>query len=362
MKPITTITLFGALVLGSTFSSAQEPSNAQPQKPTQVRYAVRDLGPVGGPPGQPVSVTGSGLISGAAAMPDSTEHAILWYKGLEADIGIPGLGGLNSVAFGANDRVQAVGKAETSTPDPNGEDFCGFSALGHASSGSTCVPFMWQNGVMTPLPTLGGNNGAANQINNRGEAAGVAENARPDTDCPAPQVLQFKPVIWKKGAIKELRTVTGDPDGIAFAVNDNGQVVGGSGVCAPFNPQLYVNLDPLHELLRVAVPYELGAPRSSFFGFFGAFYPVYTRGEAYLAARQGTEAAAEFQKILNHRGIVVSDPVGALARLQLARAFALSGDTAKAKSAYQDFLTLWKDADPDIPVLKQAKAEFAKLQ
>ena len=116
------------------------------------------------------------------------------------------------------------------------------------------------------------------------------------------------------------------------------------------------------ELLRIAVPYELGAPRSSFFGFFGTFYPVYTRGEAYLAARQGTEAAAEFQKILDHRGIVVSDPVGALARLQLARAFALSGDTAKAKSAYQDFLTLWKDADSDIPVLKQAKAEFAKLR
>ena len=86
------------------------------------------------------------------------------------------------------------------------------------------------------------------------------------------------------------------------------------------------------------------------------------RGEAYLAARQGTEAAAEFQKILDHRGIVVSDPVGALAHLQLARAFALSGDTAKAKSAYQDFLTLWKDADSDIPVLKQAKAEFAKLR
>jgi len=116
------------------------------------------------------------------------------------------------------------------------------------------------------------------------------------------------------------------------------------------------------ELLRIAVPYELGAPRSSFFGFFGTFYPVYTRGEAYLAARQGTESAAEFQKILDHRGIVVSDPVGALARLQLARAFALSGDTAKAKSAYQDFLTLWKDADSDIPVLKQAKAEFAKLR
>jgi tetratricopeptide (TPR) repeat protein len=116
------------------------------------------------------------------------------------------------------------------------------------------------------------------------------------------------------------------------------------------------------ELLQIAVPYEPGAPPSSFFGNFGALYPIYVRGEAYLAANQGTEAAAEFQKILDHRGIVVSDPIGALAHLQLGRAFALSGDKTKAKTAYQDFLTLWKDADPDIPILKEAKAEYAKLK
>jgi ATP/maltotriose-dependent transcriptional regulator MalT len=112
------------------------------------------------------------------------------------------------------------------------------------------------------------------------------------------------------------------------------------------------------ELLQIAVPYELGEPRSGF----GALYPIYVRGEAYLAGHQGVEAAAEFQKILDHREIVVSDPIGALAHLQLERAFALSGDKVKAKAAYQDFLTLWKDADPDIPILKQAKAEYAKLQ
>jgi len=116
------------------------------------------------------------------------------------------------------------------------------------------------------------------------------------------------------------------------------------------------------ELLQVAVPYELGVQRSSIHGNFGALYPVYVRGEAYLAVDQGTEAAIEFQKILDHRGIVVSDPVGALARLQLGRAYAMQGDIAKAKAAYQDFLTLWKDADPDIPIYKQAKAEYAKLQ
>ena len=116
------------------------------------------------------------------------------------------------------------------------------------------------------------------------------------------------------------------------------------------------------ELLQAAVPYELGTPRSALQGFFGALYPIYVRGHAYLAARQGTEAAREFQKILDHRGIMVGDPVSAVAYLGLARAYAMQGDTAKAKAAYQDFLALWKDADPDIPILKQAKAEYAKLQ
>jgi eukaryotic-like serine/threonine-protein kinase len=86
------------------------------------------------------------------------------------------------------------------------------------------------------------------------------------------------------------------------------------------------------------------------------------RGQVYLASRQGNEAAAEFQKILDHRGTVVNHPIGALGHLQIARAYTMLGDTAKAKTAYQDFLALWKDADPDIPILKQAKAEYAKLQ
>ena len=115
------------------------------------------------------------------------------------------------------------------------------------------------------------------------------------------------------------------------------------------------------ELLQGATAYELGTPRSNLQGFFGALYPVYVRGEAYLAAGQGAEAVAEFQKILDHRGIVVSDIIGALARLQIARAYAKVGDTTKAESAYRDFLTLWKDADPDIPIFKQAKTEYANL-
>ena len=113
--------------------------------------------------------------------------------------------------------------------------------------------------------------------------------------------------------------------------------------------------------LRAATPYELGQTTSSIYGW-TALYPIYVRGEAYRAARQGSEAAAEFQKILDHRGVVLNEPIGALARLQIGRAYAMQGDTARAKAAYQDFLTLWKDADPDIPVLIAAKAEYAKLQ
>jgi eukaryotic-like serine/threonine-protein kinase len=107
------------------------------------------------------------------------------------------------------------------------------------------------------------------------------------------------------------------------------------------------------ELLQVSAPYELGG--------IGSLNPTNIRGEAHLAAHQGREAAAEFQKILDHRGIVLNSPTGAVAHLQIARAYAMQGDTAKAKAAYQDFLTLWKDADPDIPILIAAKAEYAKL-
>jgi eukaryotic-like serine/threonine-protein kinase len=121
--------------------------------------------------------------------------------------------------------------------------------------------------------------------------------------------------------------------------------------------------EPQHavELLQVAAPHEFGIPLSGISGLFGALYPIYVRGEAYLAEHRGAEAAAEFQKILDHRGVVVSDPVGVLAHLQLGRAYALSGDVTKAKSAYEDFLTLWKDADRQIPVLMQAEAEYATL-
>ena len=121
------------------------------------------------------------------------------------------------------------------------------------------------------------------------------------------------------------------------------------------------NASEAFESLRAAAPYELGVSTASVYGW-TALYSVFVRGEAYLAAHQGSAAAAEFQEILDHRGIVVNELIGALAHLQIGRAYAMTGDTTKAKAAYKDFLTLWKDADPDIPILKEAKAEYAKLQ
>jgi hypothetical protein len=107
------------------------------------------------------------------------------------------------------------------------------------------------------------------------------------------------------------------------------------------------------EYLGQAVSFEAGWSE--------IYRPAYLRGEAYLLAHRGQEAASEFQKIIDHPGIVVNFPWGAVARLGLGRAYALQGDTTKARTAYQNFLALWKDADPDIPILKQAKAEYARL-
>ncbi len=116
------------------------------------------------------------------------------------------------------------------------------------------------------------------------------------------------------------------------------------------------------ETLQVAHTYEYGMTGIAFFSYFGGLQPAYVRGQAYMKGQQEIEAAMEFQKLPDHPGIVLADPLGVMARLQLGRIFASSGSTAKAKAAYQDVLTIWKDADSDLPVVNQAKAEYAKLQ
>src|SRR5208337_1070763 len=110
--------------------------------------------------------------------------------------------------------------------------------------------------------------------------------------------------------------------------------------------------------LESARPYELGQAAN----LINNMYPVYVRGQAYLLAHNGPAAAAEFRKMLDHKGVLQNFVIASLVHLQIGRAYAMAGDAAKAKTAYNEFLTLWKDADPDIPILKQAKAEYAKLQ
>ncbi len=214
------------------------------QQPTLTQYTVTDLGTLpGGNFSQPFSVSKYGLVSGSSSVADGSQHATLWLDGLMGDIGAPGLGGPNSIAFGDNEKFQSAGEAETSTPDPNGEDFCGFGT--HL----TCLPFLWQDGKMVQLPTLGGNNGGANAINNWGKVAGFAENSTPDSGCPAPQILQFKPTVWEREAIHRLPTVGGDPDGVVYNLNDNREVVGASGTCTTFNPNFLNSLLAVHALL-----------------------------------------------------------------------------------------------------------------
>lgn len=115
------------------------------------------------------------------------------------------------------------------------------------------------------------------------------------------------------------------------------------------------------ERLLVALPYDRALPGTAFIANFGGLYPVYVRGEAYLDSGRGTEAAREFQKILDNRGVVFADPIDALAHWRVGKAFALSGDNTKSRAAYQDFFSLWSHADDDLPVLRQAKAEYAAL-
>ena len=179
-------------------------------------------------------------------------RAAIAVDGLKIDLVT--LGGKNSwMNWGQiNERGQVVGMAETSVPDPDGEDICGFG------TGLTCSPFLWQKGHMSALPTVGGNNGNASAINNRGEIAGSAETSIVDPGCPpGPPFKTTLPVLWEKGEAQPLPTVGSDPDGVAYGINDQGQAVGYSGTCtAALHAVLWQN--------GTATPLpDLGFPRSN---------------------------------------------------------------------------------------------------
>jgi probable HAF family extracellular repeat protein len=245
------IVRFAPVILSLIVSGS--PLLAQDQAPPDLdirnhfRFMVTDLGSLRGAPfSMAVGLNDVGTVAGASLLPDeSAQHAVLWHRGQIADIGAPGLGGPNSAVYAVNLRGQASGAGEIATVDPNGEDFCGYGT--HL----ICRAFVWKDGEATALPTLGGNNAEAGEINDRGVVAGNAENATVDSTCPSPkvQVLQEKPVVWENGAIRELPTPSGDPDGWTFGINDRDQVVGASGVCATINEDTGVYILSRHALL-----------------------------------------------------------------------------------------------------------------
>src|SRR5262249_26571588 len=188
----------------------------------QPRYTVKDLGTFGGTFSWSFALNNRGQVVGFASLPDGSRHGFLWQDGVMIDLGT--LGGPNSSAFAINERGAITGVAETLTPDPLAEEFCSPAHL-------ICVPFVWRKGVMTPLPTLGGNNGGGHGINARGQVVGRAETDHRDPTCVPPQVLQYRPVIWTDGEAHELPTISGDPDGWAVFINARGQVLGVSTDC-----------------------------------------------------------------------------------------------------------------------------------
>jgi probable HAF family extracellular repeat protein len=223
---VTTMLSFVAL-LAAVQLGAQDDPNSQ-----QAAYSVVSLATLGGTSGSGNTINDRNWPMGSANLAgNQTAHATIWLEGLTFDLGT--LGGPNSGVEWPVKNNQGVisGIAETATTNPLGESWS-CSAFFPTVTGDVCLGFRWQNGVMTALPTLGGYDGYAAGVNNRGEIVGWAENTVHDSTCVSPQVLQFEPVVWEpNNQVRQLPPFAGDLDGAATAINDHGQVVGISGTC-----------------------------------------------------------------------------------------------------------------------------------
>jgi probable HAF family extracellular repeat protein len=237
MKPLAITCLSTLMWIAVLAAPTGLNAQSQPDHNQQNRYRVYSLGvPLGGSASSTAAINGPGWIAGASNLSGNLdEHAVLWLYGFPLDLGT--LGGPNSAVLwpGLNDLGQAVGISDTANTDPYGEPWSCGAFLPASHQGHTCVGFLWEWGTMTPLPTLGGNNGFATGINNHGQAVGWAENTYHDPTCnpQAPQVLQFEAVVWgpRAGQIQQLPPYGQDPDGAATGINDQGQVIGISGIC-----------------------------------------------------------------------------------------------------------------------------------
>ena len=205
----------------------------------QIRYVVKALSTLGGTQGGANGVPNNGSVAGWSNLSgDQTEHAVLWRGQTTIDLGT--LGGANSASgFPIKNNEVVAGNSQTSQTDPLNENFCTFSSY----TTYLCRGFRWQDGTMTALPTLGGNNSWATVVNRRGQIAGFAETSTHDPSCIAPQLLDFEAVVWgpHEGDMQALPPFPGDAIGSAFGLNDKGQVVGASGICGSWSPTIYIH-------------------------------------------------------------------------------------------------------------------------
>ena len=229
-KQLIALGLFAALTVTTQLAGQERRQRQLTEKKEHHHYKLINLGTLGGGFSEGVGINNGGAVSGYSTLPgDSVVHGFFWHKGLMTDLGT--LGGPNSFApeeWAPNERGEVAGLSDTSALDPNVENFCGlFNFL--TGDPYICRPFVWRHGVLTALPTLGGNNGAALAINNRGQLAGVSETGTA-TDC----VPHYEAVIWesKTGEIQRLPPLPGDTAAVTAGINDNGDVVGTSGNCA----------------------------------------------------------------------------------------------------------------------------------
>jgi probable HAF family extracellular repeat protein len=217
--------LFRTSLVGILAGAAYYAQTAAPQ--TTPRYAVTDLGALGGTFSISYGINNAGRVAGAANVHgDKNQHPFFTgIGGTKYDLGT--LGGPNAQASAPNGANDIPIVSEIATPDPLGQDFCGFGT--HL----ICIAGLW-NGAMSPLPTLGGNNAMAFAMNNRGQIIGVSENRVHDPACPSPQVLGYQAALWgpNVGTVQALPGLAGDTVGFALGINDLGQVVGSSGTCA----------------------------------------------------------------------------------------------------------------------------------
>jgi probable HAF family extracellular repeat protein len=231
-----------ALLLTATWAAAAASiARANSHGGASPRYTVTDLGTLGGTLSFAMAINDRGWVDGFSTVPNGDQHAFVWRDGVMTDLGTPGgpNSGLGFWGEEPNERGAIAVTGETSTLDPHNEQFCsGFNSFFFAPpTPYQCRPFVWQDGNLTPLPTFGGPNGAANQINDRGQAVGTAETSSVNPTCNAPgtQVLQLYPALWQHGAIYQLAVLPGDDNAVVDTINDRGQAAGVSvGNCAGF--------------------------------------------------------------------------------------------------------------------------------